>query len=49
MASPSSIIKCSSDRERLLKVEAEGQEFAKFWHTQDKKWSKGELIKRGRG
>ena len=22
---------CSSDREKLLKFEAEGQEFAKFW------------------
>ena len=25
--------KCSSDQEKLLKFEAEGQEFAKFWRS----------------
>ena len=24
---------CSNDREKLLKFEAEGQEFAKFWRS----------------
>ena len=29
--SPTATKNCSSDREKLLKFEAEGQEFANFW------------------